>query len=226
MSKYPSIKKPGLEIDFNDDHIYLNVWRNDYGVVDTMFNSAVVISFDDVRYERIYKSLLKQVNEVGYFRGVPNINRFTSNINSNLIQVIPEAHLIKPTDFSKWEKEDLVKFIEEGKSYQKDNRPYFKSSLFDVKYPRYLHFYDVIDNQFKSGECRRDIYRGLVCIADKYEEEDYGKVIENNAPLIKKYLKEKGYTHIHSFEVCNFYYTEEFIAPFIIIVGARMNNQF
>lgn len=224
MSKYPSIKKSGVEIDFNDDHIYVSIRtnNNNYGIYGNYFSSAVVISFDDVRYERIYKSLLKQVNEVGYFAGVPNN---ASNINSNLIQVIPEAHLIKPTDFSKWEKEDLVKFIEEGKSYKKDNRPYFNSSLFDVKYPISSYaFYDIVDNKLKLGECRKDIYRGLVCIADKYEEEDYGKVIENNAPLIKKYLKEKGYTHIHSFEVCNFYYTEDFIAPHIIVVGARMDN--
>jgi len=185
-------------------------------------SSAVTISFDDERYERIYKSLLKQVNEVGYFYGVPR-SSFVSKINSYLIQVIPEEHIIKPTNFSKWGKEDLVKFIEDGKLYEKDKRPYFKSSLFDVKYPENSYqFYDIIDNKLKLGQCRKDIYRGFVCISDKYEEEDFGKVIDNNAPLIKKYLKEHDYTHIHSFEVCNFYYTEDFIAPFIIIVGARM----
>jgi hypothetical protein len=228
MSKYPSIKKSGVEIDFNDDYIYVRITNNNHdGTYDRLFSSAVVISFDDERYERIYKSLLKQVNEVGYFAGVPNNNLFGSNIHSNLVQVIPETHLIKPTDFSKWEKEDLVKFIEEGKSYQKDKRPYFKSSLFDVKYPTNSYaFYDIIDNKLKSGKCQKDIYHGFVCISDKYEEKDYGKVIENNAPLIKNYLKSRGYTHINSFEVCNFYYTEELIAPFIIVLGAKMDNQF
>lgn len=225
MSKYPSINKPGVEIDFDDEYIHVSVTpSNNYGIYDRLFSSYIVISFDDERYERIYKSLLKQVNEVGYFSGFPRAS-FMSSINSNLIQVIPESNLIKPTNFSKWEKEDLVKFIEDGKLYQKDKRPYFKSSLFDVKYPVYDYaFYDIIDDKLKKGQCRKDIYRGLVCIADRYEEEDYGKVIENNAPLIKKYLKEHGYTHIHSFEVCNFYYTEDLIAPFIIIVGARMNQ--
>ncbi len=226
MSKYPSIKKPGIEINFNDDYIHLRCHTSITNNTDVNFGSylstVVTISFDDERYERIYKSLLKQVNEVGYFSGYQDDN-YLFSLSSRLNQVIPEEHIIKPTNFSKWEKEDLVKFIEDGKLYEKDKRPYFKSSLFDVKYPKTdYHFYDIIDNKLKLGQCRKDIYRGFVCIADKYEEEDFGKVIDNNAPLIKRYLKEHEYTHIHSFEVCNFYYTEDFIVPFIIIVGARM----
>jgi hypothetical protein len=222
MSKYPSINKSGIEIEFNDNYIYVSIQKCNYGmgILNTL-SSKIVISFDDERYERIYKSLIKQVNEVGYFYGVPS-SSFISNIDSNLVQVIPETHLIKPTDFSKWEKEDLVKFIEEGKSYQKDKRPYFKSSLFDVKYPTNSYaFYDIIDNKLKSGQCQKSIYGGFVCVAEKFEEKDYGKVIENNAPLIRSFLKQNGYTHINSFEVSNFYYTEELIAPHIIIVGAK-----
>jgi hypothetical protein len=40
-------------------------------------------------------------------------------------------------------------------------------------------------------------------------------------PSINK-SEQNGYTHINRFEVCNFYYTEELIAPHIIIVGATM----
>jgi predicted transport protein len=73
MSKYPSIKKPGIEINFNDDYIHLRCHTSITNNTDVNFGSylstVVTISFDDERYDRIYKSLLKQVNEVGYFSG-------------------------------------------------------------------------------------------------------------------------------------------------------------
>ena len=225
MSKFPKINNSGIEIDFLDDRISIAVQSsfNDVNIYGSRYGSNIVISFDDERYERIYKSLLKQVNEVGYFSGCPDNYSFSRSINSRLNQVVPGEHITPPTDFSKWEKEKLVKFIEDGKTYHKDKRPFFNSNLFDVKYPSNDYaFYDIVDNNLRLGQCQKDIYRGLVSICDKFEEEDFGKVIENNAPLIRSYLKLRNYTHVHSFEVCNFYYTEELIAPHIIIVGAKI----
>lgn len=212
---FEPINDGGVKFSFYDDHIEIvlsNYFGGDF-YIDTAIYDNVAISFDDERYKQIYESVKEKMAKKSHYWE-----------KSKDGEVIPDIHKIPPTDFSKWTKEDLIKFIEASKVYEPDLRHSFDSSMFKVKYTKhYQQFYDIVENEdsknLKVLCCTNWKHRGRVCISDTFEIEDFGKVVYNNRAFIREYLNYLKCSHLHSITVYNIHYTDELIVPRFILRG-------
>ena len=220
MSKevFEPIIEGDIKFVFCDDHIGIQfpnrfAYEYDHLGIDSRYHDNVAISFDDEKYKRIYESVKeKMAKKLHYWE------------KSKVGEVIPDIHKIPPTDFSKWTKEDLVKWIEASNRYEPDLRHSFDSNLFKVKYTPYIgEFYDVSetdgDKFLKRFRCTNWKHGGRVCINDTFEIEDFGKVIFNNKAFLRKYLEYLKCSHLHSITVYNIHYTDELIVPHFYLKG-------
>lgn len=203
-------RSPIVVINFYD---YLITLNNYDGNDNTCVN--VVISFDDKKYKKIYDSLKYKLKNEGYLR---NSYKKIDDMES----IIPDIFITQPTDFTKFSNEELIKYIKDGNKYVEDKRPNFDHSMFDIKYVENNIFGEYIGGNFKAGKCGLHQYGGLVCIGDKYETEDYSKIIKNNKPFIIKFFNKQGFTHFKNFYIDNVYYTDEFIVPHIMFNGCKL----
>jgi hypothetical protein len=210
--------KPIIEGDikfaFYDDNIQIQFpnkfayYYDNLGIANVYYDN-VAISFDDKKYKRIYESLKeKMAKKYHYWE------------KSKAGEVIPDIYKIPPTDFSKWTKEDLIKWIESSNCYKPDLRHSFDSSMFKVKYTNCGDFYDIDETKkIKAYRCTNLRHGGRVCINDTFEIEDFGKVISNNRAFILKFLECVKCSHLHSITVSNIHYTDELIVPHFFIKG-------
>lgn len=208
------VDNDGMKFDFYDDHIEIRIPNHFDYIHGSALCDNVAISFDDVRYKQIYKSIKEKMDK-----------KFRFFKKSKEGEVIPDIHKIPPTDFSKWTKEQLIKFIESSKVYESDLRHSFDSSMFKVSYPKFgYQFLDIIEDangskSLKQFQCTNWRHSGRVCISDTFEIEDFGKVIYNNKAFIRDFLKYLNCTHLHSIKVYNIHYTDELIVPHFMLRG-------
>ena len=190
---------------FYDDHIETRLPFPDsysYGIYAGYYHN-IAISFDDKKYKRIYNSIKEKFS--GKFR-------YWEKSQSGI--VIPDIYKIPPIDFSKWTKEELIKFIEASKVYEPDLRPTFDSTWFKVKYTDFpSQFYGLVDNQTKVFQCSNWQHGGRVVISESFEIDDFTNTVHNNRAFIRQYLEYMNCKYLHSIEVHNVKYTDELIVP-------------
>jgi hypothetical protein len=87
-------------------------------------------------------------------------------------------------------------------------------------------YYEKYGNELVSKQFKCTTYLPSHAILSNLgEEEDYGKIIGNNKPMIDKVLKSSEYNHIYKFGVTNHHITPEFVVPLINVSSTKINTK-